>query len=223
LLINLYIMNKIFFLNFLYITYITFEIIVHFNRSIFTKILIYFFLDNIYLLFFEKNNPNKKELVIHHVNLMFMLYCQSNIDQLNIYDYIFSCQELTTLLLFLKRIFKNSLLENSLNYLFLFLWILLRLIGLFVCIIGTYKYYYQDSLYFYGKIYSGFLFYILNLKWTLIKINKMKNKDHWLSICLFIPIYFLPFDVFKFTVVLVSSIGSYCYFSIRNSNHLLQD
>ena len=62
------------FINFIFSLYFTINFINNFNKNILIQFSIYLFMDNIYFIFYEKENKLKNDIIIHHTNCLLLLY-----------------------------------------------------------------------------------------------------------------------------------------------------
>ena len=203
-------------INFIFSLYFTFNFINNFNQNILIQFSIYLFIDNIYFIFYEKENKLKYDIIIHHTNCLLLIY--STIELINYDNHIkynnlyilFSLQEITTIIISLKNIVKNEYKKYT-NLVLQIIWIPLRIILPFTIVIYSYMINNENNIYFRLKIFSQCILLLLNTKWTLIFLKIIKSTNHYSSMLLLIPIIFMEKDNIIFHILLFLSLNSFLY------------
>ena len=206
-------------LNLLITIYFTINFIINFNHDLLNQFYYYLLLDIIYILLYEKENELKFDIIIHHISGIFIILGLNN-SKLNNFFQIFTMQEFTTILAISKKICKNVEINKIINNLLFIIWIPLRILLPYYIINYSYIYYYNNKLFIFNIFFSCIL-YLLNIKWTLLYLFKIKN-DHYSYILLFIPIIFMKKDIILFNLFLLQSIISLIYNHINNNNLSLE-
>lgn len=183
----------------------------------------YFICDLLYLIYFEKTNRLKNDLIIHHINSI--VFCSLKIILENNYNIpiiwdIFNLQELTTILICFKKIVNYNKIND---YLIKLTWIPLRVICPFYSIYYHYTYNYLDIIYYKMLLTSGCVFFILNLKWTFLFGKIIENNDNYSSLFLLFPILFSHEDINFFMLTLLLTTISFFYNITKNRLLLVFD
>ena len=210
------------FINFIFSLYFTFNFINNFNQNILIQFSIYLFIDNIYFIFYEKENKLKNDIIVHHTNSLLLIYSTIklnnyiNHNQYNYLDILFSLQEITTIIISLKNLVKNEY-KKYIQFILQIIWVPLRIILPFIII--TYLYINNETnIYFRIKIFSSCILLLLNIKWTLLFVKIIKNANHYSSMLLLIPIIFMEKNILIFQILLFLSINSFLY----NNHQIIQ-
>lgn len=195
-------------------SYFTYAFIFNFNEFNMYLFYIYLLFDTSYFILYEKQNKLKYDIILHHFNCIIM-----NTTKLCLYYYyniplgfnLFLLQEITTLLVCSKKYFNNIHIKKYSNILLQIVWIPTRLIIPTYCIFYNYYYNYLNTIYFKLQIISACFFLLLNIKWTLITSNLIKNNYHYSSILLLLPIIHINQDITVFTYTFLLSLFSFLY------------
>lgn len=214
-------MKKI--LNFLTAFYFSYNFIFNYNKKILIHFLYYLIFDISYFIFMDRNNLLKNDLIIHHINGIICIY--SNLilskNQLINYDVIkidklFVLQEITTLIISLKTLFKNYIIKKYINDILNILWIPFRIILPYYCIFNYCNNNYSENIYFKIKILTCCIFFLLNIKWTLLFLKIIKQNNHYSSLLLLTPILSLKKDIIIINLILLTSLFSFIYNMKKN-------
>ena len=111
---------------------------------------------------------------------------------------LFALQEITTLIISLKGIYNDDEIKKFLNYILYILWIPIRILLPYYCIYNYYNYNYIENIYFKIASITGCVFFLLNIKWTLLFL-KCKVINY--SLLLLLPILSIKniFNLFLLT------------------------
>lgn len=202
--------------------------IFNFNENTIYLFIIYIFFDTIYLIYYEKTNKLKNDLILHHINCK--IFCSTRIILNNYFNLpikfdIFNLQELTTILICFKKITNNTNIIYYINVLLKIFWIPLRIILPLYSIFSNYNndYKYLNIIYFKIHLICACIFFILNCKWTLQTFKLIKNNNHYSSIILLCPLLIMANNVSFFYQTFFISLLSFLYNSTYNYNILCLD
>ena len=204
------------FINFIFSLYFTFNFINNFNQYTLIHFFVYLLMDNIYFIFYEKENKLKNDIIVHHTNCLLLIYSTIklnnyiNHNQYNNLDILFSLQEITTIIISLKKIVKNEY-KKYIHIILQIIWVPLRIILPFTIVIYSYMTNNENNIYFRLKIFSQCILLLLNTKWTFIFLKIIKSTNHYSSMLLLIPIIFMEKDNTIFHLLLFLSINSFLY------------
>lgn len=207
-------MKKI--INFIFACYFSYNFIFYFNKKILIHFIFYLIFDLFFIIFFDNKNNLKNDLILHHINGIFLCYStlilsyNYNIN-LVFYDKLYSIQEITTIIITFKNLINNdNNLKKYINILLNILWIPLRIIIPYISIILTFLSY-KNNLYFRLKIFFSLIFLFLNVKWTLQFLKYIENNYHFSSLFLLVPIIFIKNEQILFNNIILLSLFSYIY------------
>ncbi len=179
------------------------------------KMVSYLIIDICDILFIRPSFKYKYDILIHHFNIILLLYADSFLIE-SYYDKYFTIQEFTTVIIFARNLINNDYWKKLMNNILKISWIPIRLIIPLFTIYNKYITQTENSLSLKIISYCFLISYLLNIKWSLDFSKFYNNTYHFSSIFIFNFIFFMEKNIYWFTTGFIMTCVSFIHHSLKN-------